>query len=82
MSLGWSHRGRERARGRRGLSTVVSVIVLVVVLALVGVTSYGLLGSFGNKGVTFTCQPANSAACGVYQNTHDVSLLVPFESAA
>ncbi len=64
----------------RGLSTVVSAILIVVVLALVGVASYGLLGGFGGSGSTTTCWPPTAFACGKFVNTHDVTLLLPFRS--
>jgi peptide/nickel transport system substrate-binding protein len=66
--------------GRRGITTVVATILLVIILALVGVTSYALLGGFSTNKGTFTCAPADSPACGVYQNLHDLSLLLPFQS--
>src|SRR5580693_7209497 len=65
---------------RRGITTVVAAVLLVIILALVGVTSYALLGGFNNNKGTFSCSPPNSPACGVYENLHDLSLLLPFES--
>ncbi len=64
----------------RGITTVVAVVVLVVVLALVGVTSYALLGGFSSTGSKTSCQPITSPSCGNFLNTHDVSLLLPFQS--
>jgi hypothetical protein len=71
---------RSSTAGRRGISTVIAAIVLVVILALVGVTSYALLGGFDKNASSVTCAPKNSPQCGVYQNLHDVSLLLPFQS--
>lgn len=67
-------------RNPRGLSTVVSAVLIVVVLALVGVGSYGLLGGFGSASSPTTCWPPTAFACGKFVNTHDVTLLLPFKS--
>jgi len=72
-------RWRDGHAGRRGVSSVVAVIVIVVVLAGVGLLTYGLTG-----GLTSTppqsCQPITSPVCGKFVNFHDVSLLLPFRS--
>ncbi|HYK93134.1 MAG TPA: PKD domain-containing protein, partial [Thermoplasmata archaeon] len=63
----------------RGVSSLVSAIVVVIVLAGVGVGTYGVMGGF-TKGSPKTCEPVTSPICGNYVNTHDVSLLLPFKS--
>jgi peptide/nickel transport system substrate-binding protein len=67
------------AARRRGLSTVVSAILIVVVLAIVGVASYAVLGGFGTASPT-TCQPITAPACAKFENLHDVTLVLPFKS--
>ena len=67
-------------RARRGLTTIASVILVVVVLALVGVATYGIMGGFASSGPGQTCQPANSFICGQFINLHDVKVLIPFKS--
>ncbi|HKV89986.1 MAG TPA: PKD domain-containing protein, partial [Thermoplasmata archaeon] len=64
---------------RRGLTTVTSAIFIVVVLALVGVGTYAVMGGF-SKGSPLTCQPITAPACARFQNTHDITLLLPFKS--
>ncbi len=63
----------------RALSPISSVIVVVIVLALVGVIAYGVMGGFTPNGGT-SCSPPTAAACGALINTHDVSLIVPYQS--
>jgi len=67
------------AARRRGLSTVVSAILIVVVLAIVGVGSYAVLGGF-SKASPLTCEPITAPACAQFQNLHDVALILPFKS--
>lgn len=64
---------------RRALSTVVSAIVIIIVLAGLGVGTYAVLGGF-SSGKPASCAPADSPICGQFVNLHDVSLLVPFRS--
>ena len=80
MSAKWASRASRLNRNPRGLSTVVSAVLIVVVLALVGVGTYGLLGGFGNNSPPPTCWPPSAFACGKFVNTHDVTLLLPFKS--
>src|SRR5258708_5792667 len=68
-----------RSVSRRALTSVASVIVIVVVLAGVGVATYGLMGGF-SKAAGTSCQPVTSPVCGTYANLHDVTLLIPFTS--
>src|SRR5580693_5707526 len=79
-SIGDSRTPVHRRWNRRGLSPITSTIVIVVVLALVGVATYGVMGGFSSSGPTTTCQPVSSFICGQFVNLHDVSLLVPFKS--
>ncbi|MCI4366700.1 MAG: PKD domain-containing protein, partial [Thermoplasmata archaeon] len=57
----------------------MATVLLVIVLALVGVTSFALLGGFTKTPTTFTCQPVNSPACGKYENLQNSS--VPFTAS-
>jgi hypothetical protein len=67
------------ARRSRGLTTVTSAILIVVVLALVGVGTYAVMGGF-SKPTPLTCQPLSAPACARFQNLHDVTLELPFKS--
>jgi peptide/nickel transport system substrate-binding protein len=67
------------SRRSRGLTTVTSAILIVVVLVLVGVGTYAVMGGF-SKGTPLTCQPITAPACAAFQNLHDVGLLLPFKS--
>jgi peptide/nickel transport system substrate-binding protein len=78
MSSGISARMPFSAQ-RRGMSTVVSAIVIVVVLALVGVGSFAILGGFSSP-TPLTCQPLSAPACAKFQNLHDITLVLPFKS--
>jgi peptide/nickel transport system substrate-binding protein len=69
-----------RRPSRRGLSTISSALVIVIVLALVGTIAYGVMGGFSAP-LQPSCQPANSIACGQLANLHDVALLVPFQAS-
>ena len=80
MSANAASRAARFNRNPRGLSTVVSAVLIVVVLALVGVGTYGLMGGFGTGGNATTCWPPSAFACGKFVNTHDVTVLVPFKS--
>ncbi len=80
MSRLYSRVRRHAPPERRGITTVVAVVVLAIVLAMVGVTSYALLGGFSSKGPKTTCSPPTAPSCGVYENLHDISLLLPFQS--
>jgi peptide/nickel transport system substrate-binding protein len=64
-----------------GMSTVMAAIGIVVVLAALSLGTFVLLGGL-SKPPGVTCAPANSPACGTYENLHDVSVLSPFKSAA
>ena len=80
----WMHeigRGYRGSAGReaRALTPIVSVVVIVIVLAGVGVATYGVMGGFSSPSAA-TCQPITSPVCGTYANLHDVSLLLPFSS--
>src|ERR1700730_4760266 len=66
--------------GRRGLSTVTSVIVILIVLVLVGVGTFAVMGGFQKTTNPVTCWPPNSPVCGQLINLHDVTLLIPFRS--
>src|SRR5579859_6707539 len=77
MSANWASRASRLNRNPRGLSTVVSAVLIVVVLALVGVGTYGLLGGFGNNSPPPTCWPPSAFACGKFINSHDVTILLP-----
>jgi peptide/nickel transport system substrate-binding protein len=74
--------GAPRVHGQRGLSTIISVILMVVILALVGVGTYALMGGFAAVPPR-TCSPPNSPGCQAlgFANLHDVTLLVPLRSA-
>jgi peptide/nickel transport system substrate-binding protein len=78
MATKFSTRTPFAAR-RRGLSTVVSAILIVVVLAIVGVASYAILGGF-TTAAPLTCQPISAPQCAKFQNLHDVTLVLPFKS--
>src|SRR5271170_274499 len=79
-SIGESRTLVRRHWNRRGLSPITSTVVIVVVLALVGIATYGVMGGFSSTGPTTSCQPVTSFVCGQFVNLHDVSLLVPFKS--
>ncbi len=79
-SVGMSHTPVHRRFNRRGLSPITSTVVIVVVLALVGIATYGVMGGFSSSGPVTTCEPVTSFVCGQFVNLHDVSLLVPFKS--
>ena len=79
MSSKWAPR-RAGLAGRRGLSSVVSAIVIVVILALMGVATYGVLGGFSKGGNPTTCWPPSAFVCGKFVNLHDVTLVLPFKS--
>ena len=79
MSRKWASRPFGLKGQARGLSSVTSAVVIVVVLALLGVATYGALGGFsGNSKVT--CWPPSAFVCGLAINLHDVTLLLPFKS--
>ncbi|MCI4325284.1 MAG: PKD domain-containing protein [Thermoplasmata archaeon] len=63
----------------RGLTTVTSAILIVVVLVVVGVGAYALEGGF-SKPSPLTCQPLSAPACASFQNLHDVVLELPLKS--
>ncbi|MCI4350298.1 MAG: ABC transporter substrate-binding protein [Thermoplasmata archaeon] len=71
--------GFNGPRSRRGLSSIAGVIVIVVVLALMGVTTYALTGGF-SKTPPPACAPAASPVCTASLNLHDVSVLLPYRS--
>ena len=68
-----------RRLGRRGLTPISSMVVVVVVLALVGVSAYGIMGGF-SPAPTPSCQPSNSPGCNSFLNVHDLTVVVPFQS--
>ena len=76
---GGATEGRYGRRGRRGISAIVSLLVIVIVVAGMGLGSFALMGGFSG-GPGSTCAPANSPACGVFANLHDVKLVVPLKS--
>ncbi|MCI4331157.1 MAG: ABC transporter substrate-binding protein [Thermoplasmata archaeon] len=69
-----------RTSGRRGLTTVTSAIVIVVVLALLGVSTYAVMGGFSKTSNPTSCWPPSSPICGQLINPHDLTLLIPFRS--
>ncbi|MCI4336265.1 MAG: PKD domain-containing protein [Thermoplasmata archaeon] len=79
MANRWAAASVEAPMSRRALSTVVSAVVIVLVLAGLGVGTYAVLGGF-SSGTPASCQPVNSPICGQFINLHDVSLLLPFRS--
>jgi len=80
MGSMWASRRSRWARNGRGLSSVTSAIAIVVVLALVGIGTYGLLGGFSSGNAPVTCWPPTAFACGQFINLHDVAILLPFRS--
>jgi peptide/nickel transport system substrate-binding protein len=80
MSSSWAPRSAPTWGRQRGLSSVVSALVIVVVLVLIGVASYGVLGGFSGNSAPVTCWPPTAFVCGKYVNTHDVTLQLPFKS--
>ncbi|MCI4322722.1 MAG: PKD domain-containing protein [Thermoplasmata archaeon] len=66
-------------RDPRAMTPITSIVVVVVVLALVGLSAYGIAGGFSPAAVQ-TCQPATSIACGAASNAHDIVLIAPFHS--
>ena len=79
MATRWSVSSGRSVRGGRGVSSVVSAVVVVVVLAGVGVGTYAVMGGFSPV-TPKTCEPLASPICGNFVNTHDVTLLLPFKS--
>jgi hypothetical protein len=71
--------GFHGPRSRRGLSSIAGVIVIVLVLVLMGVTTYALTGGF-TKIPPPSCAPATSPVCTASTNLHDVSVLLPYRS--
>ncbi|MCI4319533.1 MAG: ABC transporter substrate-binding protein [Thermoplasmata archaeon] len=71
--------GFHGLRSRRGLSSIAGVIVIVLVLALMGVTTYALTGGF-SKVPPPICAPVSSPVCTASSNLHDVSVLLPYRS--
>jgi PKD domain len=70
-----------RWHGRRGLSTITAMIVMVIVVVLVGSGAYFGLTAVGPSSSTVTgCQPAGSQGCTQF-TVHTLSVLAPFKSA-
>jgi peptide/nickel transport system substrate-binding protein len=80
MSSKWAPRRFGLRADRRGLSSVVAAIVVVVILALMGVATYGVLGGFSKASNPTTCWPPTAFVCGQFVNLHDVTLVLPFKS--
>jgi peptide/nickel transport system substrate-binding protein len=80
MSTNWAARRIGLRADRRGLSTVVAAIVVVIVLVLMGVATYGVLGGFSKASNPTTCWPPTAFVCGQFIDLHDVTLVVPFKS--
>ena len=53
--------------------------MVVVVLALVGVIAYGVMGGFSGAPGT-NCAPAAAPECSIFIDTHDITLIVPYQS--
>lgn len=79
MAGGWADDRPVSRLGRRALSTIVSMIVVIVVLSGIGVGTYAVMGGFTRSGPA-TCEPVSSPICATYVNSHDVTLLLPFRS--
>ena len=80
MSTNWAARRVGLRTNARGLSSVVAAIVIVVILALMGVATYGVLGGFSKASNPTTCWPPTAFVCGKFVNLHDVTLVLPFKS--
>ncbi|MCI4360254.1 MAG: PKD domain-containing protein, partial [Thermoplasmata archaeon] len=80
MSTNWAARRVGLRANDRGLSSVVAAIVVVVILALMGVATYGVLGGFSKNSNPVTCWPPSAFVCGTFVNLHDVTLVLPFKS--
>jgi hypothetical protein len=78
-----------RWAGKRGLSTPMAAVVMIVVILVVGGLGYVGLNSSNNAGSTststvpstvVTCFPTNNPNCVKGAVAHDVSLAVPFKA--
>ena len=73
--------GRGRWSNRRGMSTPVALVIMLVVVVVVGALGYvGLNATQPGSVSKSSCQPANSPACIASLPTHDLTLLVPFRT--
>jgi len=80
MSTKWAARRFGLRADARGLSSVIAAIVIVVLLALMGVATYGVLGGFSKTSNPVTCWPPSAFVCGKFVNLHDLTLVLPFKS--
>jgi hypothetical protein len=63
-----------RVSGRRGMSTMTTLAVLLGIAVVVGAVGYVVLAAVGNESTstTVTCSSTTSPACGGQDKTNDV----------